>query len=795
MKQSVTIIFSLLFLFPNLVGAQTQAPVNVVADTVWNLAGSPYVISGGMTVQPSVTLTIEEGVVIKFDIGGYMLVHGSVIAHGGDNKIHFTSIRDDSVVGDTNGDGSNTTPAMGDWIQIALSSSGAFDVSNSEIKYGGRAWNQVTTIYPAVVNSGGLVSMADTILSENREGIYVSEGTTTITNSTISDNQSIGINYLQGVFNISTSSIMHNGWGVKTSVASPTLIMENLWWGDQSGPYHATNPDGLGDQIVGNVDFTPWLGMPPGSAKTIDPVIIVPGMMGSAFKSGEWMIDPIFHVYDNLIETLEANGYVKGTNLFPWGYDWRESNIETAQLLKQKIDDVKTVCNCTQVDIVAHSMGGLVARAYAQSGEYGNDIDQLIFLGTPHKGAPNDYLMWEAGEFSPGPLTLFLKSHFLKETKRNGYDNLFDYLHGWPIISVEELLPIYDYLKDATTTNLLTYPTGYPENSFLVDLNQGLIAFLASDIDITNVVGNDGNNTISTIRVIDSNSLPLWEHGYPEGYNNSSGDKGLEVGIGDGTVPEYSSKFGTLNDLEITSSHIYLPTEAEEEIYAEIHGGNIGTTIKRSIPVRMLFAKIFSPADFVMTAPDGKKVGKDFATGQEVNEIEGAFYSGFAEDDEYVTIPDPLDGEYSVQLQGTGSGGNYSFETSYIEDDTLVTTEVVGITLPNQITDLKVNVDSENPQQIESEREVTLDVLINDIKGAYDLGWIRDRKVRDGLIKQAKLIIKFEKKRNGKYEKKVDRILIKLVEKELDVLLKKGKINRQAFDLLKLDLSWIINNN
>ena len=209
----------------------------------------------------------------------------------------------------------------------------------------------------------------------------------------------------------------------------------------------------------------------------------------------------------------------------------------------------------------------------------------------------------------------------------------------------------------------------------------------------------------------------------------------------------------------------------------------------------MLFSKIFSPADFVMTAPDGKKVGKDFATGQEVNEIEGAFYSGFAEDDEYVTIPDPLDGEYSVQLQGTGSGGNYSFETSYIEDDTLVTTEVVGITLPNQITDLKVNVDSENPQQIESEREVTLDVLINDIKGAYDLGWIRDRKVRDGLIKQAKLIIKFEKKRNGKYEKKVDRILIKLVEKELDVLLKKGKINRQAFDLLKLDLSWIINNN
>ena len=53
-------------------------------------------------------------------------------------------------------------------------------------------------------------------------------------------------------------------------------------------------------------------------------------------RKEEWQIDPIFHVYDNLIETLEANGYVEGTDLFPFAYDWKKSNADTAQKLKMK---------------------------------------------------------------------------------------------------------------------------------------------------------------------------------------------------------------------------------------------------------------------------------------------------------------------------------------------------------------------------------------------------------------------------------------------------------------------------
>ena len=66
---------------------------------------------------------------------------------------------------------------------------------------------------------------------------------------------------------------------------------------------------------------------------------------------------------------------------------------------------------------------------------------------------------------------------------------------------------------------------------------------MQSDIDITNIIGKSGSNTISNIRITDSDKLPLWQHGYPERYDWIIGDKGLEIGIGDGTVPEYSSKF------------------------------------------------------------------------------------------------------------------------------------------------------------------------------------------------------------------------------------------------------------
>ena len=72
----------------------------------------------------------------------------------------------------------------------------------------------------------------------------------------------------------------------------------------------------------------------------------------------------------------------------------KSENIDTYALrLKDLIDIVKQRTNKPKVNIIAHSMGGLVARRYMQI--FGDkDVDKLIMIATPNKGisgAAGDY--------------------------------------------------------------------------------------------------------------------------------------------------------------------------------------------------------------------------------------------------------------------------------------------------------------------------------------------------------------------------------------------------------------------
>ena len=50
-------------------------------------------------------------------------------------------------------------------------------------------------------------------------------------------------------------------YGIKNDDTSATLDGQFNWWGDASGPYHATsNPSGTGDTVSDNVDYSPWWG-------------------------------------------------------------------------------------------------------------------------------------------------------------------------------------------------------------------------------------------------------------------------------------------------------------------------------------------------------------------------------------------------------------------------------------------------------------------------------------------------------------------------------------------------------
>ncbi len=51
--------------------------------------------------------------------------------------------------------------------------------------------------------------------------------------------------------------------------------------------------------------------------------------------------------------------------------------------------------SCGKVDIVAHSMGGVLSRLYLQSNNYRNDIHKLITLNTPHSGSQGANFLYD----------------------------------------------------------------------------------------------------------------------------------------------------------------------------------------------------------------------------------------------------------------------------------------------------------------------------------------------------------------------------------------------------------------
>ena len=153
--------------FPVLVdldgGAPTPAPTLIGSDTVWDSAGSPYVIdaSADTTVLAGSTLTIRPGTVVKFAGAGKLQVEGTLLADGTTGQpIIFTSIRDDSVRGDTNGDAGATSPQPGDYgtaVAIAMSSvNGASQaqaqvrassvLDNVSFRYGGASPSSVVAV-------------------------------------------------------------------------------------------------------------------------------------------------------------------------------------------------------------------------------------------------------------------------------------------------------------------------------------------------------------------------------------------------------------------------------------------------------------------------------------------------------------------------------------------------------------------------------------------------------------------------------------------------------------------------
>jgi len=170
----------------------------------WTQVGSPYIVSGMVTVPAAQRLTIFPGVVVKFDQGGGigMTVVGTLVVNGTISEpVNLTS--------------NALTPASGDWDSITINGNSVLDYVNISYATQGIASTSSVSINDSFIEhcgdgvaiGGGSAWLRDTLVNDTTNGLTASSGS-----SVVFENSS--------VTNVGTTDISQTGTSQVTTLAS-----------------------------------------------------------------------------------------------------------------------------------------------------------------------------------------------------------------------------------------------------------------------------------------------------------------------------------------------------------------------------------------------------------------------------------------------------------------------------------------------------------------------------------------------------------------------------------------------
>jgi len=123
---------------------------------------------------------------------------------------------------------------------------------------------------------------------------------------------------------------------------------------------------------LGVFEKTPEALKHPRSAPNSHPILLVHGIVHnrSAFHA----------VQRKLSELAWVNVYSHNYNTFSGGI------FQMVEHLQAKVEMILERTHAQQIDIIAHSLGGIVARTYMTMGAGRGKVRHLVTLGTPHQG-------------------------------------------------------------------------------------------------------------------------------------------------------------------------------------------------------------------------------------------------------------------------------------------------------------------------------------------------------------------------------------------------------------------------
>lgn len=287
-----------------------------------------------------------------------------------------------------------------------------------------------------------------------------------------------------------------------------------------------------------------------------DKVIFIPGLMGSKLKTpdGErvWpallqtarnllradlIVDGVFEslnfiiIYKCIIKELKNICTEKKYDFIDFPYDWRVDIEKSADLLLSKIIEFDPADN---VHIVAHSMGGLVARLALNRLDQAviKRVKKVVFIATPHMGAPQAYAHINGDK----PLRLLSKNVTLEVSNDKRY------ISGYQLTPSECMNQIFPFVKFIEIAN------GLPNKCFKI------ITCNDIRVNIDSKIENIDVDFVYNIVGINHKTVCAYDMLHPYYTLSYSND-------GDGTVPFDNANFMNCDvefedSFEVTASHM-----------------------------------------------------------------------------------------------------------------------------------------------------------------------------------------------------------------------------------------------